>query len=64
VDEGSGHCRLDEQRGLRRKHPAARVLARVRRRAAAELWRPAGKRPPVDIRRSLASSAGVVFFGC
>ncbi len=78
---------LWEERGLRLKHPAARVLScrghldalgyrirreglealpralrRYRRRIAAELARPPGRRPRIDLRRSIASTAGVVLF--
>ncbi len=39
-----------------------RALRRLRRRIAAELERPPGRRPQIDLRRSIASTAGVVLF--
>ena len=56
--DGLGH-RISRQ-GIA---PSARALHRMAARVAAEIERPAGRGPRVDLARSLASSVGVGLFG-
>lgn len=58
-----GHIDALGYRVRRDEHEALpRTLRRMKNRVTADLLRPPGSRPTVDIRRSAAASAGVVLF--